>query len=183
MMKTALGQIPPRCPLSGENSTVDSEAGWKSSVSSAAPSRRVLLRVCSLFSCSPAVDQPLLTFQRSHGILTVAGSWGGSASAGLCYGQHRPPPPRSPAVFTPCFSKKKGGLASVWTHHAYSQAQHFKKAFMLPLLPLSANRYMTDNDVIYFCNVFFLPLLDSVDKFLPFESNLFRHISCICIHK
>ncbi|KAM7391641.1 hypothetical protein PAMP_022318 [Pampus punctatissimus] len=53
---------------------IDSHASCESYVSSAAPSRRVLLRVCSLFSCSPAVDQPLLTFQRSHGILTEAGS-------------------------------------------------------------------------------------------------------------
>lgn len=78
MIGSELGKIPPRCPLTfqGKKSTVDSQAGCESSVSSAAPSRRVLLRVCSLFSCSPAVDQPLLTFQRSHGILTVAGSEG-----------------------------------------------------------------------------------------------------------
>lgn len=88
------GGFPPCCLLTfqGKKSTVDSWADCKRSVSSAARSRRVLLRVCTLFSSSPAVDQPLLTFQRSHGILTVAGSKGAAASAALCCGQHWPPP-------------------------------------------------------------------------------------------
>lgn len=78
MMKTESEKIPPCCPLTfqEEESTVDSYASCESDASSAARSGRVLLRVCSLFSCSPAVDQPLLTFQRSHGILIEAGSVG-----------------------------------------------------------------------------------------------------------
>lgn len=123
-MKTVLGGIPPRCLLTFQRkkSTVDSWSGCECPVSSAAHSRRVLLRVCSLFSCSPAVDQPLLTFQRSHGILTVAGSEGASVSAGLCYGQHGPPPL---AAFTPRLSKKCFINGSVWTHQAHSQRHHF----------------------------------------------------------
>lgn len=82
-------------------STVDAHAGCESCISSAAPSRRVLLRVCSLFSCSPAVDQPLLlTFQRSHGILTETGSEGAlplqgpaTVSAGLLLLLPLPSPP------------------------------------------------------------------------------------------
>ncbi|CAB1445539.1 unnamed protein product [Pleuronectes platessa] len=79
MIKLEWRIIAPHCQLtlhSGEKSTVDPPAGCESSVSSAAPSRRVLLRACSVFSCSPAVDQPLLTFQRSHGIFSEAGSEG-----------------------------------------------------------------------------------------------------------
>lgn len=140
-MKTELGGIPPCCLLTfqGKKSTVDSWSGCECSVSSAAHSRRVLLRVCSLFSCSPAVDQPLLTFQRSHGILTVAGSEGASASAGLCYGQHGPPL----AAFTPRLSKKCLINGSVWTHQAHSQRHHFNFVCHATNVPITSS-YKTD---------------------------------------
>lgn len=49
-----------------KKSTVGSWTDCEHSVSLAAHSRRLLLRVCTLFSRSPAVGRRLLTFPRSH---------------------------------------------------------------------------------------------------------------------
>lgn len=82
--------LSPCCLLKfqGKKSTVDSWADCERPVSSAARSRRVLLRVCTLFSCSPAVGQRLLTFPRSHDC--GCRQRGTAASAGLRCGQHWP---------------------------------------------------------------------------------------------
>ncbi|CAJ1068057.1 hypothetical protein L3Q82_006748 [Xyrichtys novacula] len=115
----------------------------------------------------PAVDQPLLTLQRSHGILTVAGSEGALPLQKLCYGQHRPPPhppphpPPAAAVFTPrCYQRK--GRARSCLHTLKIHTHVLKKSL--------------SNICITFPNSdeppHFKSLFVPADKFMPIKSNL-----------
>lgn len=112
-----------------EKSTVDSPAFCESAVFSASPSRRVLLRACSLFSCSPAVDPCWLYRDHMASSLRLAPRGLCLCSKGLV---HLPLLP-----LARCVSKK--GWANVWTPQAYSQAQNFKKYpdSFLPFFPVN----------------------------------------------
>lgn len=130
------GEIP--SPLSahtcsGEESTVDSQARLRVlrllGCSQQEGVATCLLSVLLQPSCGPTlVDFSEITWHPHWGWLR-----GGSASAGLCYGQHRPPPPpAAPAAFTSHLCKKEKHT------HRYSHNHNvFKKKIAFPLLPLS----------------------------------------------
>ena len=124
-----------------------------------------LLSVLLQPSCGPTlVDFLEITWLPHWGWLRR-----GSASAGLCNGQHRPPP------LSPAALKKKVGEVFVHTK-LIQKHNNLKINQILPCRYHLANRHMNGN-------VYFSPLQNSEEKSMPIESNLFStQISVFCIH-
>lgn len=110
-----------------------------------------LLSVLLQPSCGPTlVDFSEITWHPHCGWLR-----GGSVSAGLCYGQHGPPPP-SPAAFTPCLSRRKRLGWLVFEHTKHIHKHNILIILTSLLLPLGK---LTNDWQFTFVIVYFPPLL------------------------